>query len=180
MEVPRFNSAAEMYAFLPPDAQALVRRFTEHPAAACLWTSRRWLVLWGVANGRFADWQDRRDAMLANGLPVRIRGAEIHGDFFAVFVEASEEVLIRSHVERSFELHMTVGYVTDWWPGTAAECAVRINDRWRDRDVVLKISWMGSGGAAYLHEDEPLSQDADIAWLYKRGHYYERGMHISL
>ena len=177
---PRFASAADMIHLLPPEARMLVAQFAPHPAAAALWTSRRWLRLWGITNGRYADWQERQEAIISHGLPILIRGAEIRGEFVAVFVEISESVLIRSHVERGFDLHMTIGYRKDWGDGIAEDCIAHINNRWRGREVVLKIAWMGSGGAAFLAEDDALGLDYDIAWLYARGWYADRGMHISL
>ena len=180
MATPVFASAAEMYVFLPPDAQALVRRFTEHPVAACLWSSRRWLSRWGVANGRYEDWQERRDRMLVEGLPARIMGAIVRDDFFAVYVESDEAFLIRSHQERDFALHLTIGYASDWYEGMAEDAASRINERWQGRDVVLRIAWMGHGGAAFLAADESLALDVDIEWFHRRGYYSERGLHISL
>ena len=178
MATRRFTSASDMIHLLPPDARLLIAQFAPHPCVPLLHASRRWLSRWGVANGRYEDWQDRQDAILERGLPVRIRGAEIHDQFFAVFLEAEESALIRSHVERAFDLHVTLGYVTDWFPGTAEECAMRINERWRGRTIVLQIEWMGGGGAAFLHQEDPLARDGDIAWLHSRG-YYGSGVHID-
>ena len=170
----------DLFHRLPPDAQQLVRRFTPHPCVDVLYTSKNFLRRWGIANDWYADWQERRDVLLRDGLPVRITGAEIRGDFFAVYVEASEQHLIRPHAVRSFDLHITLGFTNDWWAGTAEEAMERINARWRGRDVVLHVAWMGSGGAVFLHDYDAVALDTDIAWLHRRGWYSDRGLHISL
>ena len=170
----------ELFHRLPPDAQALVRRFTAHPATTALWSSRRWLKLWGIANDWYPDWQERRDAILERGLPARILGAELEGEFLSVHLNIEEVYLIRPHNVRGFQLHITIGYKTDWADGFAESGADNINGRWRGREVVLKISWFGSGGTAFLAEDDDLAMDYDLAWLYARGWYSDRGLHVSL
>jgi hypothetical protein len=179
-QLPRFASALEIYPLLPPDAQELVRRFVQHPAAACLWSSRRWCSLWGEANGWYKGWQERRDAVLTRGLPLRIAGAVLDEEFLSIHVDIDEAHLIRSHAARGFQLHITLGYASDWGPGIALEAMERINKRWRGLNVIAKIEWMGSGGAVFFAEDDPLAIDWDIAWLHSRGWYSDRGLHISL
>jgi hypothetical protein len=142
--------------------------------------SRRWRSLWGVANDWHADWEDRRDAILERGLPVLIEGAVLEGDFLSVHLEIDEAHLIRPHSARGFKLHVSIGYRGDWGDGFAESGAEGINLRWSGREVVLKIAWFGSGGTAFLAEDEPLALDYDLAWLYARGYYRERGLHVSL
>ena len=158
----------------------LVAQFAPHPIVDALWTSRRWLRRWGTANEWYEDWQERRDLILRRGLPAHIEGAVVEGDFFSIHLRIDEEFLVRSHTARGFRLHITLGYVTDWRAGTAEEAAERINAKWRGLDLVLKISWMGSGGAAFLSDDEPLALDWDVAWLHHRGYYADRGLHVSL
>ena len=176
----RFTSAADMIHLLPPEARMLVAQFAPHPAAAALWTSRRWLRLWGVANGWYADWQDRRDLMIRDGLPAHIEGAALEDNFLSVHMCIDEAYLVRPHIVRGFKLHVSIGFTTDWGDGIAAAAVENINSRWRDRHIVLKIAWMGSGGAAFLAEDDALARDYDVAWLYARGWYSDRGMHVSL
>ena len=180
MLAPRFGSAAEMYALLPPDAQDLVRRLAQHPAATALWGSRKWRSLWGVANEWHADWEDREEALIANGMPVHIKGASLEDDFLAIHVDIAEDILIRPHAARGFPLHLSIGFKSDWSEGYAEAAVDSINSRWKGVDTVLKISWFGAGGTAFLAADEPLAQDYDVAWFYARGWYSDRGLHISL
>jgi hypothetical protein len=46
--------------------------------------------------------------------------------------------------------------------------------------VVLRIAWVGSGGAAFLAADDPLASDGDLALLHAAGYYAARGLHVSL
>ena len=180
MATRRFTSVGDMIHLLPPDARLLIAQFAPHPAVDVLWTSRRWLRLWGIANDWFADWQERRDLMLRRGLPVHIEGAVLDKEFFSVHITISEDYLIRSHAARGFQLHLTLGFRSDWGAGIAEDAMVRINRRWSGRDAILHISWMGCGGAAFLDESDELAQDWDISWLHSRGWYSDRGLHISL
>ena len=169
-----------MYPLLPPDAQNLIRRFVEHPAATALWGSRKYRSLWGIANGWFPDWEDRRDRILTEGLPVFIVGAVLDEGFLSVHVDVEEDVLIRPHAARGFALHMSIGYAVDWDDGMAEAAVDEINKRWRGWATVLRIAWFGNGGTAFLHAKEPLALDYNISWLYARGRYWKRGLHISL
>ena len=82
-----------------------------------------------------------------------------------------------SHVT---EHHLSIGYASDWRPGVAEECRARLSERWVGRDLRILISWMSNSGAAFIHDDDWLALDYDIAWLHRRGHYWDRGLHISL
>ena len=176
----RFASAAEMYPLLPPDAQALIRRFTAHPTVDVLWTSRRWRSRWAVANGWHADREDRLDALVRGGMRTHIEGATIIDDFVSVEVNVEETLLPRTSLERNFKLHLTLGYESDYSAGIARDAVTRINERWRGRDVVLQLRRWTNGGTVELSRYEELALDEDIIWLHSRGYYYERNLHISL
>ena len=183
MELPvpkRFGSAAELYPFLPPDAQALVRAFTAHPLVAIVWTSDKFVHQWALSQGYYDDWRLRHERLRREGLPLRISGAQIVEGFFAVHVEAEEEFLLRPHTERGFDLHLTLGYESDYTEGQAACAVERINRRWQGRSYTAWIEWIGSGGAAFLHAKDLLALDPDVAWFHSRGWYSDRGLHISL
>ena len=130
----------------------------------------------------YSDYAARKDRLVANGLLVQVRGARIEPGtgFMAIYLEANQGDLLRSDADRGFALHMSLGFESDYGPGVADHCIDIINERWRGRLIRLKITWVGSGGAAFLAEDDALGLDYDIAWLYARGWYADRGMHISL
>ena len=136
----------------------------------------------------YSDYHARHDRLLSNGLLVLVRGARIDPltGFIGVYLEANEGELLRSNVDRNFDLHLTIGYVSDFFTGVAEEAVERINHRWRGRLVRLRVAWVGSGGSAQLDEADPLVLDPDISWLHRRGYYgngvecLPRQLHVSL
>ena len=136
----------------------------------------------------YSDWQARKDRLLRDGLLVLVRGvdADPGTGFICAHLEANEGDLPRSNVDRGFGLHLTIGFVSDYNRSVALDAVERMNARWHGRLVRLRIDWMGSGGAAYLANDDPLAMDPDISWLHPRGwygnghHVKPRGLHVSL
>jgi ABC-type antimicrobial peptide transport system permease subunit len=45
---------------------------------------------------------------------------------------------------------------------------------------VLDVSWVGSGGAAFLKGTDALARDPDLRLLHGAGSYSGRPLHISL
>jgi hypothetical protein len=167
---------------LPYESLLTVMRYTPHPAVHHLRASEKFRRLADVAQGWYEDWEGRRDRMFKVGLPVRILDARIdpYSGFFAVYVDAQEDVLIRSHDERGFDLHITIGFESDFPPGHAQAAATRINAKWAGSEHTLRISWLGNGGAAYIHDWDYIAHDPDIALFHSRGWYKDRGLHMSL
>ena len=135
-----------------------------------------------------SDYDARRSRLEREGLLVYVRNARVDPitGFVAVYFDANESDLLRSNVDREFELHLTLGYASDYYAGIAEEAVGRINQRWRGRLVRLRVAWVGSGGSIQLGEDDPLASDPDIYWLHSRGCYgnginvLARGLHVSL
>ena len=127
----------------------------------------------------YSDYQDRRDRLLANGLLVLVRGARVDPDsgFMAIYLDANEGDLLRSHVDRDFALHSTLGYSSDYADGVGADAIERINRRWAGRLIRLRVEWVGSGGSAQLAGDDLIACDEDVSWLHRRGHY-GNGLHV--
>ena len=202
----------ELYTRLPYDAQSIIMRLTPHPlavlmvespvfrgraavarglvhpAAALLKADEKWQELAAVAQGWFPEWRHRINMLYVGGLDVDILEARIDPatGFVALYLDAWETFLPRSHAERGFPLHLTLGFASDYGEGVAAQAVARINHRWAGREHELRIAHVGRGGAAALHHDEPLYQDPDIWWLHSRGHYGNgrwvrpRQLHVSL
>jgi hypothetical protein len=129
----------------------------------------------------YADWEARKDALLKVGLPVLVRGVEVSDGFLSVTLDADEACLLRTHAARGFDLHISLGYMQDYHsPLDAVEAALRLHHRWAGQLVLLNIAWVGSGGAAFLHEYDLINEDPDFQYLYTRGRYWKRGAHVSL
>ena len=136
----------------------------------------------------YSDYYARRDRLLREGLLVLVRGAVLdpRTGFLALYLEANEGDLLRSNVDREFDLHLTIGYASDYAKGVAEEAVERLNARWRGRLVRLRIAWFGCGGSAQLADDNPLASDVDVRWLHRRGYHgngvkcLPRQLHVSL
>ena len=136
----------------------------------------------------YSDYQARCHRLLSNGLLVIVRGARIDPGtgFVSILLEANEGDLLRSNADREFDLHITIGYATDYCAGVAEDGVERINRRWRGRLARLKVSWIGGGGSIQLADDDPLASDPDVRWLHSRGYYGNgvltrvSGLHVSL
>ena len=133
----------------------------------------------------FPDWERRRDAMVAGGLPARVCGVELlppwnGGRLLALVVDIDEAHLPRSHADRGFKLHLSLIFEGELAVELAAAAALRLHDRWAGRPVLLTASWLGSGGAATLGAGDPLMGDPDVQRLHAAGSYAGRDIHISL
>ena len=129
----------------------------------------------------YADWEARKEALLKVGLPVLVRGVELRNGFLSITLDADEACLLRTHAARGFDLHVSLGYIQEYdSPIDALEASMRLHNRWAGQLVLLNIAWVGSGGAAFLHEYDLINEDPDFQYLYIRGRYWKRGAHVSL
>ena len=129
-------------------------------------------------------WRARRDAMIAHGLPARVIGVTLlppwEGHRLLVLeMDIAEVLLPRTHVQRGFDLHLSLAFEEDLTVDLAL-VAMRLHRRWAGRHVVLRVAWLGNGGAAMLASNDPLVSDADIRYLHSRGGYSHRNLHVSL
>ena len=134
----------------------------------------------------FPDWGDRLELLRRHGLPILITEARIEDDFVALYLQADEACLPRSHVNRNFPLHITLGYRQDYAEGVAEMLCEVINGKWAGRYHVVQFDWIGKGGGADIHKDDPIAQDEVLRFLHSNGHYGNgkhvrpRRLHISL
>jgi hypothetical protein len=132
------------------------------------------------------DWKPRLDAIVRHGLPTLIKGASIVDGFASIELEVDEAILPRTHTMRGFGLHITLGYETDYGEQVLRDAINRINSRWADEWIPLRIERYGSGGSVELAWDDMLLNDSDIYWLHSRGWYgngvncLPRKLHVSL
>jgi hypothetical protein len=127
----------------------------------------------------FPNWQERREAIMRHGLPIIFEEVRLSPDgFLALYLRADEALLPRSHVSRGFDLHITLGYASDYPKGVAELVRDQINAAWTGRFHVLDIEWVGEGGAAMIHAEDPVAQDPLITWAHKTG-YYGNGLHTK-
>ena len=128
-----------------------------------------------------ANWQDRLDAIVRHGLPVKLRRTTIDDDgFISVGLEIDELILPRSHRMRGFHAHLTLGFRSDYGAGIAEAAVERINQRWQGEWMLIRVKRYTSGGTVELSADDMLYRDDDIYWLHSRGWYGARRLHISL
>ena len=128
------------------------------------------------------DWEARRDATLAHGLPCFIRAARLlepwNGRQLLVLdIYIAEILLLRSHAQRDFDLHLSIAFDHDLDVDLAL-AAMRLHERWANRRHTLRICWMGC--SAYLDESDPLMRDPDLRLLHSSGSYSHRDIHVSL
>ena len=135
----------------------------------------------------FADRDHRVELLERHGLPVIFTEARIEDNgFFALYLRADEALLPRSHVSRGFDLHITIGYASDYPGGAAEVLRDHINAVWADRFHVLIVEWIAQGGAAMIHAQDPINKDPLITWAHRNGHYGNglhtkpRQLHVSL
>ena len=127
----------------------------------------------------FADKDRRVELLERHGLPVIFTEARIEDNgFFALYLRADEALLPRSHVSRGFDLHITLGYASDYPEGAAELLRDHINAAWSDRFHVLIVERIGQGGAAMIHAEDPVTQDLLIQVAHACG-YYGNGLHIE-
>ena len=74
-------------------------------------------------------------AICSNGLPVIISGLELlDNGFLSISLDVEEVYLPRSHADRGFDLHVSIGYIQDYDnPTTALKAALRLHNRWSGR-----------------------------------------------
>ena len=131
-----------------------------------------------------ADYAAWEAAIIAIGLPATVRGVELlppwNGDrLLAITMDINENFLPRTHDARGFELHLTLLFESELTV-TLVAAALRVHQRWAGRQVLLRVGWVGSGGAAFLDAADPLAADTDVCRLHSAGYYADRGLHVSL
>ena len=127
----------------------------------------------------FPDWELRKAWVERNGLPVIFTEARVTDGFVALYLEADESILPRSHVSRGFNLHVSLGFRNDYEEGVAEMLCEFINAEWSNRYHVLDIEWVG-GGAAMIRAHDSIRRDPLITYLHERGYYGARQLHVSL
>ena len=135
-------------------------------------------------SGWFPDWEARRDRMVDNGLPVFFDRVIVTGDLVAFRVYIPEAHLPRSHVDRGFDLHLSIGFLSTWRERGLDMDGVKIyidelNRRFHGHRVV-KVGRLGHGGAAILHVEDEIAKDPIFNVLHEFGGYEWREPHISL
>jgi hypothetical protein len=134
----------------------------------------------------FDDYDARKDRIVSGGLPTYIRGFRMLPDgFLAMWVDIDEDLLPRRHVDRRFDLHMTLGKKAWYnWNGISDESLQdliqELNRRYAGTNRVFKIDRLGHGGAAMFHKDENFGDDPIIDFLYNHGGETKDHLHISL
>ena len=131
-------------------------------------------------------WEARCDAIVRHGVPAIVKGATIVDGFVSVELDIDEAVLPRPSSMRPFDLHLTLGYESDYNKQILIEAVERINARWAGQWLPLRVSRYTCGGTIELARDDLLYNDPDIWWLHSRGYYGNgrytrvRQLHISL
>ena len=125
----------------------------------------------------FPNWWERREAIMRHGLPIIFEEVRLSPDgFLGLYLRADEALLPRSHVSRGFDLHITIGYSSDYPKGVAELVRDHINAVWAGRFHVLDVEWVGWGGAAMIRDTDPIAENLLISWAHKVG-YYGNGLH---
>ena len=127
----------------------------------------------------FAGWRARVAAITAHGLPARVVGVRWSDAPLVVELEAYDAVLPRSNAARGWPLHVSLLFreeLTD----ELSRHAVSLHERWSGRAVVLRVEWVGRGGAAMLLASDALASDPDLRALHGAGYYKDRQVHVSL
>ena len=133
----------------------------------------------------YDDYEQRKDRLKKEGLPVYIRGFRDNDGFVAMYVGATEEVLPRAHRDRRFDLHFSLGKINHYESVGIPEHIVHavigvLNKRYAGTHRTLKIDELGAGGSAQFHKDEPLINDPLVKFLFANGGVAYKGEHISL
>ena len=129
------------------------------------------------------DWKERLESIVRHGLPVKILDVDIAADhygFISMRLEASEDILPRTHKMRNFQLHLSIAFRSDFRDGIAEEAVQRLRARWAGEWTILRIRRNTSGGTVELAADELIVMDDDVVWLHSRGYYRKRPLHVSL
>ena len=135
----------------------------------------------------FPDYRERRAWLERNGLPVIIQEARVSPDgFVAIYLSADDAVLLRSNANREWDLHITLGYTSDYPEGVAEVLRQHINAAWAGRFHVLDVEWVGGGGSVQIRATDPIAEGPLAQWLHRNGHYGNgrwvrpRQLHVSL
>ena len=127
----------------------------------------------------YPDWAERVRAVAAYGLPATVVGLAWLDDLLVLELDAPEAALPRSHAARGFPLHISLLF-SDELTEELQLHAELLHSRWAGRRVVLRVQWVGRGGAAMLDAADPLASDGDLTALHSAGYYRARQVHASL
>jgi hypothetical protein len=127
----------------------------------------------------FPDWEARAELIKRRGIPCTIVGLAWFDDLLVLQVDIPEEILPRSHLDRGFNLHVSLLFAEEFTEDLHLH-AVSLHRRWAGRRVRLPVEWVGYGGAAMLNPNGSLASDPDLQALHKAGWYSDRQVHISL
>ena len=127
-------------------------------------------------------WRVVRARMETRGLPVIFLDARIDPDtgFAALYFWTNDERhLPRLDEHRGFDLHLSIGYESDYQnPQRLYDAFALLNAEYGGKFMYLKITSMA--GTANLAPDDELAKNEDIKWLHDNGRYWKRSLHISL
>ena len=102
----------------------------------------------------FPNYYERRAWLERNGLPVIIQEARVTPDgFVAIYLSADDAVLLPSNANREWDLHITLGYTSDYPEGVAEVLRQHINAAWAGRSTCSTRS--GSARAALCKSVPP-------------------------
>ena len=134
-----------------------------------------------LAEGWKPEWRVIRACMERQGLLVEVIEARVDPwGFVAVWFDADEIDLPRTHLARNNGLHISLGYLDDW-PGfenQVRESVEELNATWAGRTILLPVERMSS--SARIARDHPLAADPNILYWQRRGRYRRCPIHISL
>ena len=127
----------------------------------------------------FPDWAERVRAVAAYGLPATVVGLAWLDDLLVLELDAPEAALPRSHAARGFRLHISLLFEGEL-TGDLQAHAELLHSCWAGQRVVLRVQWVGCGGAAMLDAADSLAADPDLTALHGAGYYRARQVHVSL
>ena len=133
----------------------------------------------------FNDYHGRLLWIVKNGLPVTFSEARCDPTgFVALYCHVDDYLLPRSNDCRGFELHVTLGFWSQFKQYMTYEqldiLLGEINARWAGVHHVLWIQWTGRGASAQIHPEDPVYLDTVIVALHDIGGHQDRQLHISL
>ena len=133
----------------------------------------------------FPDYEDRLQWIANNGLPVIFTEARCDpSGFTALYCRIDDDVLPRSNARRGFELHITLGFWSEFEKYLTYEqlevLLDEVNARWSGVHHVLWIEWTGRGASARIHPEDIVQLDDVITALHNTGGHQDRQLHVSL
>ena len=133
----------------------------------------------------FNDYQGRLQWIVKNGLPVTFSEARCDPTgFVALYCHVDDNLLPRSNECRGFELHVTLGFWSQFKQHMTYEqldvLLGEINARWAGAHHVLWAEWTGRGASAQTHPEHPVCLDTVITALHDIGGHQDRQLHVSL